>query len=124
MIQRQLLTADFDHVALVIRSDIVDDDLFILEAVSTGVRLVRWSNLAKYIGPEPNKFFAQICWRRVNFERTTAIKKMFIEFSNQTIGHEYSLSVDKLTRTNTIIEKKVQTEDEIKNLLRQEKLHH
>ena len=45
-LQRQLLSTDFDHVALLIKSEALEDDVFLLEAVNTGVRLIRWSNIA------------------------------------------------------------------------------
>ena len=96
----------------------MDDDMFLLEAVSSGVRLIRWSNIKDYIGHEEDKFFSDVCYRKVNIERDMAMKQTFVEFANQTIGKEYSLSAEKLTRQQTVKET-VEKPDEIMKLMRQ-----
>lgn len=57
-LQRKLLSTEYDHVALLIKSDAVYNDVYLLEAVDTGVRLIRWSDITAYIGPEPDKLFS------------------------------------------------------------------
>ena len=58
-LQRAFLWSDFDHVAILIKSESVKDDIFLLEAVSTGVRLIKWSNIREFIGrDDPDKFFS------------------------------------------------------------------
>lgn len=102
---RQPLVTDFNHVALILKNDSMQDDFYILESVKTGVRVVKWSNIAPYIGSEPNQFITQVCYRRLNVERTTSLKKHFIEFANNTIGQTFGFTATKLRRQTTIKEK-------------------
>ena len=113
-----MLSTDFDHVALIIKSDGIDDDIFLLEAVNTGVRLIRWKNISEYIGHEEDKFFSEVFYRKVNIQRDLAMKTKLVEFANQTIGKQYSLSASKLTRKDSIKDT-VEKPEEIWTLMRQ-----
>ena len=100
--QRVLLSSDFDHVACVVRSDYAFDVIYLLEAVGTGVRLIKWDQIRKYIGRDDSKFFSSVSYRKVNMDRSRDFHDKFIEFANQTIGHKYSLDVPKLGRQKSI----------------------
>ena len=51
-LQRAFTWSDFDHVAIVIKSEVIKDDIFLLEAVNTGVRIIRWSNIKEFVGKD------------------------------------------------------------------------
>ena len=70
-----------------------EQEILVLEAVSSGVRLVNWKDLAKITGASDDKWFDSICFRKVNFERTDYVNERFIEFANQTIGSKYEISL-------------------------------
>ena len=65
--QRKILSTEFDHVALLFKSDKIDDDLIVLDAAKGGVRLNRWSDYAPLVGPGEGQIFSQVCYRKVNF---------------------------------------------------------
>ena len=93
--------------------------MLVLEAVSSGVRLVNWLDIAKITGPGDDKWFDSVCFRKVNFERTDYINNKFIEFANQTVGSKYEISLSKLTRDKSTEKFKVQTKDDVMTVLRQ-----
>ena len=90
------MSTDFDHVAMLIKSEKVHDDLFLLEAVSTGVRLLRWGMVKEIIGLEDDKAISHVCYRKVNIERNYEFKMKIYEFARQTIGKPYGASAFKL----------------------------
>ena len=71
-LQRAITWSDFDHVAMIIKSEVIKDDIFLLEAVNTGVRIIRWSNIKEFVGKD--NYFKQVCYRRVNMHRSKDIK--------------------------------------------------
>ena len=104
---------------MIIKQNTLDNDLYLLEAVSSGVRLIRWRDIAEIVGEEDGKWFSRVCYRKVNFERTDYINNKFIEFANQTIGAKYEISYSKLTRDKSTEKFKVKTKEDIMTIMRQ-----
>ena len=79
-VQRTFLSTDFDHVAIIVKQEDDDSDVFLLEAVSSGVRMVRWRDIAAITGEGPDKWFSRVCYRRVNCTRDEFTQNRFVEF--------------------------------------------
>lgn len=76
------------------------NQIFILEAVSDGVRLVSWQQLRQYIGP--NKFYAHVAVRYVQFVRDQQMYINLMRFVDESLGLEYGLTTEKLLKTKSI----------------------
>ena len=62
-VQRILLRSEVDHVACIVRSEYNWETIYLLEAVGSGVRLIKWNQIREYIGKDPTKFFNSISYR-------------------------------------------------------------
>ena len=105
-VQRTLLWTDFDHVAIIVRTEQLkaENDFIILEAVAPVVRCVRWSNIRKAIIGMQKKgknTLNSLYYRKVNIDRTKTKHDLLIEFAQQSIGKKYSLTYEKIQRNET-----------------------
>lgn len=106
-VQRTLLWADFDHVAVIVRTKELKEqnDFIILEAIAPEVRAVKWSNWRKVIKSLKDKgkcTLNSVYFRKVNAPRNSQTQENLIEFTKQSIGKKYSITYDKLLRQSTI----------------------
>jgi len=66
---RMYTGSDFDHVAMLLRFDMPgngnQNDIFLIEATGSGVKVKRWSNLRPHIG----KFYDRVMLRHLDFDR-------------------------------------------------------
>ena len=65
------------------------------------MRLNKWSFLRDHVGE--GKLYQKIALRHINFDRNNKITDNLETFLNESIGHEYGLSVSKLKRKKTSI---------------------
>lgn len=64
-ITRAITWSKYDHVAMVIKFQSQEDEVFFIEAVSNlGVSYNKWSRLRKHVGP--NKFYKKIVYRSID----------------------------------------------------------
>lgn len=61
-IQRTFLSSEFDHVGILMRFGPCLHDLYLLEAVGEGIRMVPWENARWYCGT----YFEMIGYRKLN----------------------------------------------------------
>ena len=106
-VTRKLTKADYDHVALVIRLQFDPSEVFLLEAVNSGVQLTRWSVVRKYIASSINPTTSKECYylkaafRHVETRRGKWFYSMIQDFMIQTLGKTYEISYQKLTKRET-----------------------
>jgi len=59
----------FSHVAFLYKDPTEKNDIVYYEAVSEGVGHTWWSEVREHIGPEPEKFYEKVCFRKLNIKR-------------------------------------------------------
>ncbi|CAD8098654.1 unnamed protein product [Paramecium sonneborni] len=98
---RIVLRSEFDHVAILCKQD---GQLYVYEAVSTGVGLFRWDYLKQQ---DWYKFYEKICIRKLNFDKKNDIKVQdnFMEFIEENMGNDYSLNIGKFFKFTSTIKK-------------------
>lgn len=75
IVQRKLTKADYDHVAIAVRLQFDPSEVFLLEAVSSGVQLNRWSVIRQYVASQVNPpsskqcFYLKAAFRHVETRR-------------------------------------------------------
>lgn len=72
-VQRSVTNSDYDHVGMVIRIKSDPSEIYILEAVSTGVRLNQWSLIRNCVSTPRSldqRYYQKAAFRHVNFPRT------------------------------------------------------
>jgi len=93
MITRGYTSSEFDHVAMILKFESENDDLFILDSTSThGVAITRWSGTRVYVGD----FYERIVFRHLNLDRTNEMIDVLDTFLHEAVGKKYGLSADKL----------------------------
>ena len=100
-ITRGYTNSHFDHVGMLLRFETHPDEIFMLDSTSNmGVALNKWSFLRKHIGK--GKFYDKAVYRHINFDRSDKMLETLDKFLDQAMGHKWVLSVDKLTRDQTV----------------------
>jgi hypothetical protein len=96
--QRFLTGAEYDHVAVLIRTFAPDgsNKLCIYEAEGrNGVSACYWDQFVKN---RWDKLYEKVVWRKLFTNRDEKFKSDFSAFINETIGHGYELNVGKMMK--------------------------
>ena len=107
IVQRKLTKADYDHVAIAVRLQFDPSEVFLLEAVSSGVQLNRWSVIRQYVASQVNPpsskqcFYLKAAFRHVETRRGKRFYSTLQDFMVQTLGKNYEISYSKLTKRET-----------------------
>ncbi|CAD8180998.1 unnamed protein product [Paramecium octaurelia] len=98
---RVLLGSEFDHVGILYKEN---SQLYVYEAVQTGVGTFRWDYLKQQ---EWYKFYEKVCIRKLNYAQKNeyGVQKRFLEFINDNLGNDYSLNIGKFFRFTSTIKK-------------------
>lgn len=97
-VQRKITNSDYDHVAMVIRDKFEASEVFLLEAVNSGVQLSRWSYVRNFLLSETNMinsrscFYEKIAYRAVKTNRNKWFQDMVEDFMIQSLGKAYEIS--------------------------------
>ena len=76
---------NFDHVAMILRFESSEDDIFFVEASGNwGVALNKWTVIRKHIGKD--KFYERVVYRHVDFERDEQMVLNLEKFLKEAIG--------------------------------------
>ncbi|CAD8084441.1 unnamed protein product [Paramecium primaurelia] len=99
--QRILLNSEFDHVGILYKEN---QQLYVYEAVQTGVGTFRWDYLKQQ---EWYKFYEKVCIRKLNYSQKNdyGVQKRFLDFINENLGNDYSLNIGKFFRFTSTIQK-------------------
>lgn len=104
-VQRKLTNSEYDHVGIVIRMNGDPSEVFFLEAVSSGVRLNRWSQVRELLAhprnPPATQMYTKAAFRHVNIPRSSWLHARMQEFMAETLGKDYELSHKKLLRLSS-----------------------
>lgn len=102
---RKFTSSEFDHVAMVLKFDLDQNEIYILEATGNrGVALNKWEYLRPHIGG--NNFYSQLVFRHVDFNRSDEMVDNLELFLKESIGQKYGLSRKKLMNRKTVNLKK------------------
>lgn len=105
-VQRQFTNAEFDHVGIVIRIKSDPSEVYFLEAVSSGVRLNRWSQARDLVAYPQNRsrdlLYEKAAFRHVNVPRDLWLNQKMQDFMVETLGKDYGLTGEKLFRQKTM----------------------
>jgi len=101
LITRTFTGSHFDHVAMVLKFDTDQHEVYLVEATGTlGVALNKWSYLREHIGAK--KFYAKCVFRHINFDRSDAMVDNLEKFLKEAVGLKYGLGSKKLLRRETL----------------------
>lgn len=89
---RKLTHSKFDHVALILKFDVEEDEVFFLDATSIGVTVNRWS---KFKSTSMN-FLYHIFYRQLISGRDDRMIDALDTFMKTTIGNKYNLSLKEI----------------------------
>ena len=94
-ITRAFTRGNFDHVAMVLKFDLDENEVYFVEATGTyGVELNKWSNIKNCIGN--SKFYERVVFRHVDFERNDQTVDNLEKFLKEAIGLKYGVDLKKL----------------------------
>ena len=97
---RAVTGGNFDHVAMILRFESDDDDVFFVEASGNyGVAINKWSVIRQHIGQ--SKFYERLVYRHVEFDRDEQMVVNLEKFLKEAIGLKYGLNVKKIMRRQT-----------------------
>ena len=97
---RAVTGGNFDHVAMILRFQTNDDEVYFVEACGNkGVAINKWSVIRKHIGQ--SKFYERLVYRHVEFKRDKIMFKNLEKFLNEAVGLKYGLNVKKIIRRQT-----------------------
>ena len=98
---RKITGGSFDHVAMILRFESEENEVFFVEASGNyGVALNKWSSVRKHVGK--NKFYERLVYRRVNFERDDELVDCLEVFLKEAVGRAYGLNIKKLLKRKTV----------------------
>lgn len=98
---RKITGGSFDHVAMILRFESEDDEVFFVEASGNyGVALNKWSSVRKHVGKD--KFYERLVYRRVNFDRDDEMVDCLEVFLREAVGQSYGLNIKKLLMRKTV----------------------
>lgn len=96
-ITRTVTGSYFDHVAMVLKFDTDENEVYIVEATGqNGVALNRWTFLRDHIGEK--KFYRKLVFRHIDFERSDEMVDNLEIFLKEAVGRVYGLDTTKLLR--------------------------
>ena len=97
---RTFTASHFDHVAMVLKFETDQDEVYLVESVGNlGVSLNRWQFLREHIGE--GKFYQKLVLRHINFDRGNKMVDNLETFLQEAIGLKYGISANKLTKQKT-----------------------
>lgn len=103
-VQRKVTKTEFDHVAIIVRVRGDPSEIYFLEAVQSGVRLCRWSEIRPLIFDQLNKtnrndyFYEKVVFRHVRKPRNTWFNDTMYDFLSESLGKQYEFSGEKFFR--------------------------
>ena len=84
---------------MVLKFETDEEEIYIIDATSSGVKLTKWRFLRDHVGP--NKFYDKIILRHLNFDRNDQVVNNLEKFLSEAIGRKYGIS-SLFTRKETI----------------------
>lgn len=105
-ITRTLTSSNFDHVAMILKFEQENDEIFVIDATSgAGVAIQRWSTLRDYlhgINAQVPQYYEQIVHRHLEGERSDEMIDNLEIFLKEAVGRGYGISTSKLIKKNTV----------------------
>ena len=107
VVQRKVTKSDYDHVGMIIRLQFDPSEVYLLEAVNSGVQLNKWSVVRNYVTSPMNPpssencYYLKAAFRHVDTRRGKWFYSMIQDFMIQTLGKEYEISYSKLKKRET-----------------------
>lgn len=96
---------------MVLKFDTDQNEVYLVEATGNlGVALNKWSYLREHIGAK--KFYAKCVFRHIDFDRSDHMVDQLEKFLKEAVGRQYSITFNKLTRSETV-KKKTETDTEL-----------
>ena len=75
---------------MVLKFETDEDEIYIIDATSSGVKLTKWRFLRDHVGP--GKFYDKIILRHLNFDRSDKVVNNLEKFLSEAIGRKYGIS--------------------------------
>ena len=108
LVTRALTLSHFDHVAMVLKFESDQDEVFLVEATGNmGVSLNRWDFLREHVGKD--KFYDKLVFRHVEYDRGAKMVDNLEKFLSEAVGLKYGLGGGKLMRQKTAKLKETET---------------
>lgn len=98
-ITRKMTASKFDHVAMVLKFDHEEEELFLIDATSQGVTVSRWSDFRLMV----DDYYHHLFYRKLNTDRSADFVKQLDIFIKDVVGSKYHFSVtDLLFKKNSM----------------------